>query len=85
MSERSREEVPFALARGGHRGRDYCARVRDDPGIRSDRTGQASSQQEADRAARTAARRRAGAAFAGMDNHIGASTVKRRVSALEAD
>ena len=39
MSERA-SEVPFSLARGGHRGRECRARVRDDPGFRGSDTGQ---------------------------------------------
>ena len=39
MSERA-GEVPFSLARGGHRGCGCRARVRDDPGCSSGPSGQ---------------------------------------------
>jgi hypothetical protein len=45
MSERA-GEVPFSLARGGHRGRGCRARVRDDPGFRGGTREEVRGRQE---------------------------------------
>jgi hypothetical protein len=75
MNERATDEVPFDPARGGHRGRDSCARVRDDPSIGGAESRQRCGGQEAERAIRIPAERRLRSALARMDDYDDASSV----------
>jgi hypothetical protein len=80
MSERARE-VPFSLARGGHRGRKCRAHVRDDPGCSSGRAGQEGCRSE--EAARHDGSERRGrwrAAIARLGNQCDAAALRQRCS-----